>query len=50
MRAVGKLFQAEAVGKVHRETRTAVLAHPARDTLMMFCAGADVSFLNVNPQ
>jgi hypothetical protein len=38
------------VGKEHLETKTAVLRHPQRDTLLMFCTGADVSFLNVNPQ
>lgn len=39
-----------AVGKEHLETKTAMLPHPERDTLMMSCSGADVSFLNVNPQ
>jgi len=38
------------VGKEHLETKTAILPHPDRDTLMMFCTGSDVSFLNVNPQ
>lgn len=38
------------VGKEHLETKTAILPHAQRDTLLMFCTGADVSFLNVNPQ
>lgn len=38
------------VGKEHMERKTATLLHSHRDKLLMFCTGADVSFLNVNPQ
>jgi hypothetical protein len=38
------------VGREHVEIHTAKLPHPDRDTLTMSCSGADVSFLNVNPQ
>ena len=38
------------VGKEHLETKTSMLPHLQRDTLLMFCTGADVSFLNINPQ
>jgi hypothetical protein len=38
------------VGKEHFETKTTKLPHPERNTLLMFCTGADVSFLNVKPQ
>lgn len=38
------------VGKEHLEIKTAALPHPARDTVMMSCSGADVSFLNLSLQ
>jgi hypothetical protein len=38
------------IGKEHLEIKTAALPHPQRDTLMMECSGADVSFFNVDPQ
>lgn len=38
------------VGKEHLETKTVVLPHPARDTVIMSCSGADVSFLNLSTQ
>jgi hypothetical protein len=38
------------LGKQFVEEKTAMLPHAARDTLEMTCSGADVSFLNINPQ
>lgn len=38
------------VGKENVEIKTSMLPHAQRDTLLMFCTGADVSFLTVNPQ
>lgn len=36
------------VGKTVVQASTAILAHPRRDTMLMTCSGADVSFLNVS--
>lgn len=38
------------VGKEHVDTKSATLPRPARDSLRMSCSGADVSFLNIDPQ
>jgi hypothetical protein len=38
------------VGKEEVHVRSAKLPHPQRDTMVMSCSGADVSFLNVDPQ
>lgn len=38
------------VGKEHLETKTVMLPHSARDTVIMSCSGADVSFLNLSTQ
>ena len=38
------------VGKSNPIYKTATSRHPQRDSLTMSCSGADVSFLNVEPQ
>ncbi|HUQ46799.1 MAG TPA: hypothetical protein VM053_01000, partial [Gemmatimonadaceae bacterium] len=38
------------VGKEEVHAKSAKLPHPQRDTMVMSCSGADVSFLNVDPQ
>ena len=38
------------LGKQYVDIKSATLPHPERDTLMMSCLGADVSFLNINPR